>query len=97
MVESSAARRRQGITPWERTCSVKTHTLTAKLHVDLTETLDAVCKRLGLRKSFVLETALREKIEDLLDAEDLREAIQEATGFHAWEEVKAVARKRTRR
>jgi len=76
---------------------VKTHTLTAKLPVDLTQTLDAVCKRLGLRKSFVLETALREKIEDLLDTEDLREAIQEATGFHAWEEVKAAARKRTRR
>ena len=76
---------------------MKTRTLTAKLPVDLTETLDAVCKRLGLRKSFVLETALREKIENLLDAEDLREAIQEATGFHAWEEVKAAARKRTRR
>jgi hypothetical protein len=45
----------------------------------------------------VLETAFREKIEDLLDTEDLREAMKEATGFHAWEEVKATARKRTRR
>ena len=76
---------------------MKTQTLAAKLPADLTETLDAVCKRLGLRKNFVLETALREKIEDLLDAEDLREAMQEATGFHAWAEVKAAARKRTRR
>jgi predicted DNA-binding protein len=76
---------------------VKTQTLAAKLPADLTETLDAVCKRLGLRKSFVLEAALREKIEDLLDAEDLREAMQEATGFHAWAEVKAAARKRARR
>ena len=76
---------------------MKTHILAAKLPADLTETLDAVCKRLGLRKNFILETALREKIEDLLDTEDLREAMKEATGFHAWEEVKGAARKRKRR
>jgi predicted DNA-binding protein len=76
---------------------VETRTLATKLPIDLAETLDAVCKRLGLRKSWVVEEALREKIEDLLDAEDLGEAIKEATGFHAWEEVKAEARKEGRK
>lgn len=76
---------------------MKTQTLAAKLPADLAETLDAVCKKLGLRKNFILETALREKLEDLLDTEDLREAIKEATGFHAWEEIKAEARKGKRR
>ena len=76
---------------------METRTLATKLQVDLAETLDAVCKRLKLRKSSVVEEALREKIEDLLDAEDLRDAMKEATGFHAWEEVKAEARKEGRR
>jgi len=73
----------------ERGYAVKTRTLATKLPADLVEALDIVCKRLGLRKNFVVEAALREKIEDLLDAEDLREAVKQATGFHAWEEVKA--------
>jgi predicted DNA-binding protein len=72
---------------------VEIRTLTTKLPADLAETLDVVCKRLGLRKNFVVEEALREKIEDLLDAEDLGEAMKEATGFHSWEEVKAEVRK----
>jgi predicted DNA-binding protein len=76
---------------------VETRTLATKLPLDLADTLDAVCKQLGLQKSLVVEEALREKIEDLLDAEDLREAMKEATGFHAWEEVKAEARKEGRR
>jgi predicted DNA-binding protein len=67
--------------------------LATKLPVDLADMLDAVCERLGLRKSLVVEEAIREKIEALLDAEDLREAMKEATGFHAWEQVKAEARK----
>jgi hypothetical protein len=73
----------------ERGYSMKTRTLATKLPADLVEALDAVCKQLGLRKNFVVEAALKEKIEDLLDAEDLREAVKEATGFHSWEEVKA--------
>jgi predicted transcriptional regulator len=68
---------------------MKTRTLTVNLPADLFEALDAVCKLLRLRKSFVVETALREKIEDLLGAEDLCEAVKQATGFHAWEEVKS--------
>ncbi|MBI2339573.1 MAG: hypothetical protein HYU99_04270 [Deltaproteobacteria bacterium] len=62
--------------------------LATKLPADLKKNLDSVCKKLGLRKNFVIESALREKLEDLLDTHDLREAIREATGFHDWEPVK---------
>jgi hypothetical protein len=72
---------------------MKTTPLATKLPADLTAQLDAVCRKLGLRKNFVLEIALREKIEDLLDAADLREAMSEATGFHAWEDVRREARR----
>jgi hypothetical protein len=40
---------------------------------------------------------LREKLEELMDAEDLREAVAEATGFHSWETVKREASKKPRR
>jgi len=73
---------------------MKNQALATKLPQDLTESLDAVCNRLGLRKNFVIETALREKLEDLMDAEDLREAISEATGFHSWESIKGKGGKR---
>jgi predicted transcriptional regulator len=73
---------------------VKNEALATKLPPDLKRILDAVCARLGLRKNFVIETALREKLEDLMDAEDLREAISEATGFHTWESVKSQAKNR---
>jgi predicted transcriptional regulator len=59
-----------------------------KLPADLKKTLDQVCEKLGLRKNFVVETALREKLEDLLDAHDLHEAVKESTGFHSWDSVK---------
>lgn len=62
--------------------------LATKLPADLKKSLDSVCKKLGLRKNFVIESALREKLEDLLDTTDLQEAIHEATGFHDWESVK---------
>jgi hypothetical protein len=67
---------------------MKTEPFATKLPPDLIAQLDVVCRKLGLRKNFVLETALREKLEDLLDAADLREAVAEATGFHGWEMVK---------
>ncbi|MBZ5496428.1 MAG: hypothetical protein LAP85_08495 [Acidobacteriia bacterium] len=72
---------------------MKNEPFATKLPSDLTAQLDAVCKKLGLRKNFVLETALREKLEDLLDAEDLREAMSEATGFHAWGDIKRESRR----
>ena len=59
-----------------------------RLPVDLKQALDQVCSKLGLRKNFVVESALREKIEDLLDRYDLQESVKEATGFHSWEHVK---------
>ena len=72
---------------------MKTAPFATKLPADLTAQLDQVCRKLGLRKNFVLEIALREKIEDLLDAADLREAMSEATGFHDWEDVKKEAQR----
>lgn len=59
-----------------------------KLPRELKKRIDEVCALLGMRKNFLVEEALREKIEDLLDAYDLREAMKEATGFHSWESVK---------
>ena len=69
--------------------NMKNQALATKLPPDLTASLDAVCNRLGLRKNFVIEMALREKLEELMDAEDLREAISEASGFHSWESIRA--------
>lgn len=59
-----------------------------KIPSDLKKALDEVCESMGLRKNFVIEMALREKIEDLMDAHDLNDATKEASGFHKWDEVK---------
>ena len=59
-----------------------------KLPTDLKKALDEVCERFGLRKNFIIEQALREKIEDILDTYDLEEAISEATGFNRWKSMK---------
>lgn len=59
-----------------------------KLPADLMKELDDVCGRFGLRKNFVVEQALREKLEDILDTFDLQDAMKEATGFQAWKNVK---------
>jgi predicted transcriptional regulator len=66
--------------------------LTTKLPLDLLSALDEVCERLGLRKNFVIEQALREKIEDLLDAHDLEAARSSAVSFTAWDDVEAELR-----
>ena len=68
---------------------MKTVTFATKLPADLTETLSELCKRLGLKKSALVESALRERIEDLVDAHDLREAMTQETRFHSWQSVKA--------
>ncbi len=68
--------------------TMKTAPFATKLPADLIAELDDVCRALGLKKNFVLEAALREKLEDLVDAADLQHAIREATGFHAWEDIK---------
>ena len=66
----------------------KTQAFATRLPSDLTLALDEICRRLGLRKNFVVEAALKEKLEDLLDAEDLKESVRSATGFHTWDGVK---------
>ena len=66
----------------------KTEVFATKLPKSLKEQIDQVCGLLGLRKNFLVEEAIREKIEDLLDSYDLRQAMKEATGFHSWESVK---------
>ena len=67
---------------------MRTLPLATRLPEDLTRNLSRVCAKLGLRKNFVIESALREKIEDLLDAHELNEAVRNATGFHDWQSVK---------
>lgn len=62
--------------------------LATKLPLSLKRTLDEVCERLGLRKNYVIEQALREKLEDLMDMYDLEEAVKEASGFHSWKSIK---------
>jgi predicted DNA-binding protein len=76
---------------------VKTRTLAIGLPVNLFEALNTVCDRLGLRKNSVVEAAIREKIEDLLDSDELREAVKGATEFHSWEDIKAEIGKKGRR
>lgn len=63
-----------------------------KMPAELKKKLDEVCALTGLRKNFVVEEAIREKVEDLLDAYDLRQALREASGFHSWASVKKEAR-----
>jgi predicted DNA-binding protein len=72
--------------------TTKTEVFSAKVSVGLKRRVNMVCEELGLRKGRVVEEALREKLEDLMDAHDLREAMKEATGFHSWESVKKAAR-----
>lgn len=66
----------------------KTEVFAAKLPVGLKDKVSQVCELLGMRKNFLIEEAIREKLEDLLDAYDLRQAMKESTGFHSWESVK---------
>ncbi|MBI5202376.1 MAG: ribbon-helix-helix protein, CopG family [Elusimicrobia bacterium] len=70
----------------------KNEVFATKLPAELKAKIDEVCDRLGMRKNFLIEEAIREKLEDLIDAHDLREAVKEATGFHSWESVKKGAK-----
>lgn len=72
----------------------KTAVISTKLPLDLKQILDKICLKLGLKKNFVIESALREKLEDLLDTSDLLEAMKEAGGFHALGDTKLELRKR---
>ena len=66
----------------------KNEVFATKIPGELKRQISLVCESLGLRKNFVIEEAIREKLEDLMDAHDLRQAIKEATGFHSWSSVK---------
>ncbi len=66
----------------------KNEVFATKIPGELKRQISLVCESLGLKKNFVVEEAIREKLEDLMDAHDLRQAVKEATGFHAWSSVK---------
>ena len=66
----------------------KNEVFATKIPGELKRQISLVCESLGLRKNFVIEEAIREKLEDLIDANDLRGAVKEATGFHSWSSVK---------
>ena len=66
----------------------KNEVFATKLPGSLKKQMETTCALLGIRKNFLVEEAIREKLEDLLDAYDLRQAIQDATGFHPWEAIK---------
>lgn len=66
----------------------KNEVFATKIPGELKRQISVVCESLGLKKNFVVEEAIREKLEDLMDAHDLREAVKEATGFHSWSGVK---------
>jgi predicted DNA-binding protein len=68
--------------------TMKNEVFATKLPAELKKQLDAVCVLLGVKKSYLVEEAIREKLEDLLDSYDLRQAMKEATGFHALETLK---------
>jgi predicted transcriptional regulator len=70
-----------------------TAALTTQIPMDLKQALDEVCRRYGLLTSHVVEQALREKVEDLIDAHDLEEAQRTAVGFREWADVEAELRK----
>jgi predicted transcriptional regulator len=58
-----------------------------RLPPEVIRALDEVCERYGLRKNFVVEQALRDKIEDLVDAFELEEARKDGVSFTPWEEI----------
>ncbi len=66
----------------------KNEVFATKIPGELKRQISLVCESLGLKKNFVIEEAIREKLEDLMDAHDLRQAVKEATGFSSWSSVK---------
>jgi hypothetical protein len=70
-----------------------TEAFATKIPGEVKRALDEVCRRYGLRKNFVVEQALREKIEDLLDTFALEEARETATRFVPWAAVQRELRR----
>jgi hypothetical protein len=69
-----------------------TAALTTQIPLDLMQMLDEICQRYGLHTNLVVEEALREKLEDLVDSHDLEEAQRNAVSFRSWEDVVAELR-----
>jgi len=65
-----------------------TRRLYARLPSALIRCLDATCTGLGLSRSRVIEEALREKLECLLDTEDLLEVVGRETEWHPLDRVR---------
>jgi hypothetical protein len=59
------------------------------------QALEDLCERCGLRPSLVVEQALREKVEDLVDTHDLAEAQRTAGSFRSWDDVERDGASRT--
>lgn len=68
---------------------MKTTAVSTRLPEDLAITLDEVCDAMGYKKNRLIEIALREKLEDLLDAQDLNEAVTEETRFSTLDDARA--------
>ena len=64
-----------------------TQAFATKLSPQIIRALSRVCGLYGLRKNHVVEEAIREKIEDIVDTFDLDEARKTATSFVPWETV----------
>jgi predicted transcriptional regulator len=68
---------------------MKTTAISTRLPEDLALQLDEVCDVMGFKKNRLIEIALREKLEELLDAQDLNEAVSEETGFTGLDDARA--------
>lgn len=55
-----------------------------RLPQSLEKQVSEVCDLLGMRKSDLVEEAVREKLEDLLNAYNLRSSLREASGHAPW-------------
>ncbi len=69
-----------------------TAALTIRIPTDLKQMLEDACERFRLHTNLVVEEALREKLEDLIDAHDLEEARRTATSFRSWDDVEVELR-----
>ena len=79
-VESEAERRTGN--------AMKSVTFATRLPEDLLASLDELCKLHGLKKSAVVEAAVREHLEVLTYDYELRDAIEDESRFHPWSSVR---------
>lgn len=63
-----------------------------KLPEGLVRALDQVCKQYGYKKQALVEAALWEKLEDILDAYDLDVELKKPQKLHPWSHVRSKLR-----